>query len=371
MRLPHLIFAFLVSSTPLLAADNPTAKDPTTTVLKAGSPVNIESLAASKWLQGAAPTDWKPDEVYVFESWATWCGPCIQAIPHMEELHRKYGAKGLHVHGMNVMDKSEAVAAAFVQKKGEGMTYPVAWVEKDTGAFEKEWLKPANVTGIPHTFVIVNGKILFTTHPMSLTDTVVEKLLEGGAARAKVSAGFIIQNIQSANVNDARADLNKAIEAKDAELAKEKLAEFEKVDPTEGHDLSPQVARVKIARMTGDGFNEALEQVKMGWVLAMLVSGQEAPGEEWSEEQMTAAIARLEELSADEKDLQSQLALASLNWRVGNHDVAKALIQEGIDMPNSTVSDPLKRLLKKMEADELPTMRMTLDDIRSSNPVSH
>lgn len=368
MRLPHVAFALIVSSVPLSAADSPAATETLTTTLKAGSPVKIESLAAAKWLQGAAPTEWKKDEVYVFESWATWCGPCIAAIPHMEELHRKYGSKGLHVHGMNVMDKGEAVAAAFVKKKGDGMTYPVAWVEKDSGAFEKEWLKPAHVTGIPHTFVIVNGKILFTTHPMSLTDALVEKLLSGGAARDEAAAGFTVENNKTNILEAARADLNKAIEARDPALSKVKLAEFEKADTSGGRDLTPQVAHVEIALMTGEGFNEALEGVKAGWILGMMVNGQDTPGKEWSKDQMSAAIARLEVLSAAQKDLQAQLALATLNWRVGKHDVSKALIQEGIEMPNSVVTEPLKRLMVKMEANEFPPMRQTLDDIKSSYP---
>lgn len=370
MRLSHFTFALLLSSLPVAAAETPAAPDAPTTTLTAGSPVKIESLAAAKWLQGAAPTEWVKDEIYVFESWATWCGPCIAAIPHMEELHQKYGSKGLHIHGMNVMDQGEAVAAAFVKKKGNGMTYPVAWVEKETGAFEKDWLKPARVTGIPHTFVVANGNILFTTHPMSLTDEVVEKLLKGGADRDEVSAKFAAQNVKTDLIAATRAELNQAIKDKNVTLAKEKLAAFEKIDPTAGQDLTPQVARVEIAKLTGEGFNEALESVKAGWILAMMVSGQETPGNEWTKEQMTSAIARLEVLSAQQKDLQAQLALASLNWQVGNKDAAKALIQEGIEMPNSVVTEPLKRLLVKMEAGELPTMRETLDDIRASQPKS-
>lgn len=373
MKSHRYLLALLALSLPLVAEEpkTPLAQPTTAGFLKGGSPVKIESLVAAKWLQGAAPTEWTQDEIYIFESWATWCGPCIAAIPHMEELHRKYGQKGVHIHGMNVMDKDEPTAAAFLKKKGEGMTYPVAWVEKETGAFEREWLKPARVTGIPHTFVIMNGKILFTTHPMSLTDEVVDALLAGGDARDKVVAKFTVQNVKTDTVETLRAEMRQALESKDIALAKAKLAEFEKVDPSGGRDLVPQVAKVEIAVLSGEGFPEALDGVKAPWIMAMMVTNQEEPGKEWSQEQMKAAISRLGKFPADQPDLQGQLALATLLWKTGDQAASKAIIQQGIDMPGSVVTGPLKRLMAKMEKNEYPPMTVTLGDIRASSGQGH
>jgi thiol-disulfide isomerase/thioredoxin len=52
--------------------------------------------------------------VYV-DFWASWCGPCRQSFPWMNEMQSKYGAKGLSVVGINV-DKRDADAQRFLQQ---------------------------------------------------------------------------------------------------------------------------------------------------------------------------------------------------------------------------------------------------------------
>lgn len=41
-------------------------------------------------------------QVVVLDFYATWCPPCREETPHLVELQRRYGAKGLHIVGLNV-----------------------------------------------------------------------------------------------------------------------------------------------------------------------------------------------------------------------------------------------------------------------------
>jgi thiol-disulfide isomerase/thioredoxin len=42
----------------------------------------------------------------VIEFWASWCGPCRMAFPHLSELQRKYKDKGLVVLGISLEEDS-------------------------------------------------------------------------------------------------------------------------------------------------------------------------------------------------------------------------------------------------------------------------
>ncbi len=48
-------------------------------------------------------------DVVMLNFWASWCGPCRQEMPHLDELHGKYSALGFTVFGVNV-DEDRSMA---------------------------------------------------------------------------------------------------------------------------------------------------------------------------------------------------------------------------------------------------------------------
>lgn len=51
-------------------------------------------------------SDYKGKTVYL-DFWASWCGPCKQSFPWMNDMQSRYAAQGLRVVGINVDQKTD------------------------------------------------------------------------------------------------------------------------------------------------------------------------------------------------------------------------------------------------------------------------
>ena len=54
-------------------------------------------------------------QVVVIDFWASWCKPCRQSIPWLNDLRTRYGAQGLVIVGVNV-DANRADAEKFLRE---------------------------------------------------------------------------------------------------------------------------------------------------------------------------------------------------------------------------------------------------------------
>ncbi len=90
-------------------------------------------------------------QVVVMDFWATWCGPCLVAMPEVQKLHEQYGKQGVVVLGISTWESGDPVALM----KEKGYTYPLL-LNGD------EVAETYGINGIPTTFVIGrDGKILY------------------------------------------------------------------------------------------------------------------------------------------------------------------------------------------------------------------
>lgn len=89
-------------------------------------------------------------KVLVLDFWATWCGPCVRAMPGLQSLHEKYRRRGVVVFGVNTWEESNPVE---FMKRG-GYTYGL--LLKGEGVAQAY-----RVSSLPTLYVIgVDGTII-------------------------------------------------------------------------------------------------------------------------------------------------------------------------------------------------------------------
>lgn len=104
---------------------------------------------------------------------ATWCPPCIEEIPALIKLQKKYGEDGFSVIGLSVDQGGEKVVRRMIEKKS--VNYPIvmadAQVMQDFGG----------VFGIPVTFLVnKEGNVVkkYTGYmPMSVLEKDLRQIL--------------------------------------------------------------------------------------------------------------------------------------------------------------------------------------------------
>lgn len=145
--------------------------------------------AVGSWAQGDPVKAFEGDKVYIIEFWATWCGPCVQVIPHLNEIAKRHEKDGLVVIGQN-LGEDEAKVKAFIKKMGSKMGYRVA-VDDAGGTMSETWLKAAGQNGIPCAFVVdKKGRLAYIGHPMSLDEALLKKLLAEPSTKAPDAAAL-------------------------------------------------------------------------------------------------------------------------------------------------------------------------------------
>ena len=84
----------------------------------------MPAFHVSNWINGGVTSDEIKGKVVVVDLYATWCGPCMRAIPHNNELLKKYKDKGLIIIG--VCTSSEGQDEFVANARQHGIQYPAA-----------------------------------------------------------------------------------------------------------------------------------------------------------------------------------------------------------------------------------------------------
>ena len=176
------------------------------------------ALAVDTWVKGEPFEALETGKVHVLEFWATWCGPCIAAIPHLTELQKKY--PDVRFVGVAASESGNDEAAklakvqSFVAEKGDTMGYRVVYVG-DRAKMSRPWMDAFEQRGIPCTFIVdAKGRVAWIGHPMNM-DTPLEQIVKGEFDVEKARSEFEAERAARAAQRALMLELRKARETGD------------------------------------------------------------------------------------------------------------------------------------------------------------
>ena len=121
-------------------------------------------FVVGKWISEAPDINGK---FMLIDFWATWCGPCRESIPKLNQLHRKF-KDDLVIIGLS--DESRRRIKRMKKPKIE------YYSANDT----RQRLERAyEVQAIPQSVIVdPNGYVVWEGHPIHITDEVIRKLIK-------------------------------------------------------------------------------------------------------------------------------------------------------------------------------------------------
>lgn len=136
-RFIFVIFSIAALSLPATAAQKVAAPD-FTLKSREGKNVRLSDLRG---------------QVVLLNFWASWCGPCRQEMPVLDDIHKKYNSLGFSVLGVNLDAKS---SKAINYLKDTPVTFPVLYDPK--GDVSGQY----GVSAMPSTVIIdKDGNVRF------------------------------------------------------------------------------------------------------------------------------------------------------------------------------------------------------------------
>jgi len=148
-----------------------------------------------------SPSQFKGKSILILDFWATWCGPCVKAMPILVGVASGYKEKGVVLYAVNVQEDADTIKA-FLEKQKLAVTVALDKEGKVAGLY--------GVEGIPQTVIIGKDGTVQVVHVGFRPD---------------------LNTVLKTQLDDLLAGKNLAEETLQAKKAKE--AEMAKALPTE------------------------------------------------------------------------------------------------------------------------------------------
>jgi thiol-disulfide isomerase/thioredoxin len=139
----------MIAAVTACGGSNADPKTPTSGASDSNGPAEVGKAAPDLSVQtvngkGQITRDSLSGKIAIVDFWATWCGPCKQSFPKLEELAKQNDGK-VQVVGISVDDNADGVAEF---AKSNGATFAIGW--DDGHAIANRW----KVDSMPTTYVL-------------------------------------------------------------------------------------------------------------------------------------------------------------------------------------------------------------------------
>jgi len=135
-------------------------------------------------------------KVVLIDFWATWCGPCRNALPNIKKLAQKFDGQPFTVLSIS-MDSDDAAWKDFVAKNG------MTWMQYRDGRFTGKLARQFSVTAIPATFTIDADGVLEDQHVGDANLEGKIKKLIAQAANSKATANAVKSSSDNSSTSSA------------------------------------------------------------------------------------------------------------------------------------------------------------------------
>jgi thiol-disulfide isomerase/thioredoxin len=204
----------IISGGPRRAAE----PEPHALLGKPAPPIDLELLDGGK-LDLAS---YKGKNVVILDFWATWCGPCVRAMPIIDKVAEKYKDKGVLLFAVNIQEMPDEI-----KKFLEETEIEVSVALDKEGTTAQAYLANA----IPQTVIVGKDGVVQVVNigvspdlETSLTGD-VEALLEGKDLAAATLAEAKAKKESAANAKEEAAAKTKDEPAEDSPEPKSKTPE--------------------------------------------------------------------------------------------------------------------------------------------------